>query len=220
MSTRVLSVDKAEFALSPLLILPPRLELRASGQAATPGWTNAHLEPLFDEDAADTLTSLEFEFVATPPDPGELVPDVLTSLSATHTFKNLPLAATNVVILAKTNQVEIGGIPEPIRTQVTAFPFPNLPDPSLFAAFASPARTDEATGLPPKRQGTGKSVRLSFEEALQNALHDLKAQPGEVQGSDILHTTRVVSITTSAGGFAGLPLTLEVTVEDTTHQLS
>lgn len=221
MSTAVLSVEKVEFALSPFLIFPPRLMLRAGGHVSTSGWSEGRLEPRFDEDETATLTTLKFEFVATPPPAGHVVSQMLTPLFATYMFKGLPLAATKVVVLAATNQVEIGGIPDDLRARATSPIIPDFPDPMDVANLvpADPAAKKpaaEALAAKPKRQGTGKSENFSFEEALNAALRDLAKQPGESQIADIIFTTRVVSISTFAGGFVGFPLTLEVTVEDTT----
>lgn len=79
MSSRIYSITSVNLTL--IKTKPPSLQITAAGQAASSGWSNPKLEPfVYVMPPPDGIQ--DYDFVATPPEPGDIVLPVLTPIQA------------------------------------------------------------------------------------------------------------------------------------------
>lgn len=106
MTTREETAEKVfevtDVQLSILESNPRQIEVIASGNASTPGWKDAHLSPVhYVMPPADGIQ--DFSFLATPPE--DIVPDVVTPISAKYRIEQEPEWLKGVRIHAATNSM-------------------------------------------------------------------------------------------------------------------
>ena len=79
MSSRIYSITSVNLTL--IKTKPPSLQVTAAGQAASSGWSNPNLAPfVYIQPPPDGIQ--DYDFVATPPKPGDIVLPVLTPIQA------------------------------------------------------------------------------------------------------------------------------------------
>ena len=89
MSTRIYSVDCIDLTLQKSN--PPNLQILCMGRVTTSGWSNPRLEPfIYVTPPKDGIQ--EFDAVATPPDAGTVVLNVLTPVTAETTIPGIDIA--------------------------------------------------------------------------------------------------------------------------------
>lgn len=88
---------------------PPTLEISSVGKTATGGWDkkSGELVPyVYVNPPADGI--YDFDFVATAPEPSEIVPQVLTPITAnTYTWEKYPPDLKGVRVHGNSNSKEI-----------------------------------------------------------------------------------------------------------------
>lgn len=104
MSELIHSVTRVEIDL--LQSNPVIVRLSAHGQVSSTGWSNPVLIPN-EKIPADGF--YEFDFCASPPDPGTIVNPVFTDVSAHLDYEegNLPPGFSGIVVKAKTNSIKV-----------------------------------------------------------------------------------------------------------------
>lgn len=100
---KVDSVDTVELAI--LKSKPPKLSIGASGRVPTAGWSAPELVPfVYVQSPPDGI--YDFDFVAQPPPPDNIVAQVVSSISASLVLEKIPSGLRGVRIHAASNKKE------------------------------------------------------------------------------------------------------------------
>jgi hypothetical protein len=174
MKTKIYSIENV--TLDILKSNPLQLSVSALGTANSTGWIDAQLLPRFGNLHKPTNGIYEFDFVATPPTGYAL--QVLTPIWANYIFSKIPKDIKKVIIYGKKDSKEVY--------------YPSKKESGLKAA----------TDLSEPRTAIGYSIKFSFDEAFQNAIHSLPPNP--MNYPDYLETVKVIEIGALFGGIAGV----------------